>query len=112
MHYPPLVATDALDSSVYPLDFSTVHMQGIPHRAVHIEIVNSSGNYFIWHRTDGRLEIPGGHVNWLESKNRPESYEEAAMRELIEELNLPFNWGLSLENAQARLLDERCLLCE
>jgi 8-oxo-dGTP pyrophosphatase MutT (NUDIX family) len=100
----PLVATDATDSHPYPLDFVTAHRDGIPHRAIHIEISNDLGNYFVWLRLDGRLEIPGGHVDWNEEQNRPESYEEAALRELSEELNLPVNWRLSASDVENRLL--------
>ncbi len=103
MPYSPLVATDPRDSTVYPLDFQTVHEQGVPHRSVHVEITNYQGNYFVWQRTDERLEIPGGHVDWLEHQNRPESYEEAVLREIIEELNLSINWNVDFDTARARL---------
>lgn len=103
MKYLPLVATDSRDFRTYPLDFETVHAQGIPHRAVHIEIINEQGNYFIWQRTDGRLEIPGGHVDWLEPHGRPETYEESALREVVEELNCPSTWKLDVDNAYIRL---------
>lgn len=102
----PLVATDATDSHPYPLDFVIAHRDGIPHRAVHFEISNDSGNYFVWLRLDGRLEIPGGHVDWNEEQNRPEPYEEAALRELGEELNLSVNWRLSPSGAENRLLGQ------
>lgn len=98
-----LVATDTTDSLSYPLDFSTVHGQGIPHRAVHIEITDAAGKYFVWERADGRLEIPGGHVSWIEECDRAESYEEAALRELSEELNLTYNWRMSQGEVQTRL---------
>ncbi|MGH9754434.1 MAG: NUDIX domain-containing protein [Blastocatellia bacterium] len=100
----PLVATDATDSHPYPLDFVIAHRDGIPHRAVHFEIFNDQGNYFVWLRLDGRLEIPGGHVDWNEKQNRPESYEEAALRELCEELNLSVNWKLSPSDVENKLL--------
>ena len=100
---PPLVATDAIDSSAYPMDFVTVHSQGVPHRAVHLEIVNNKGNLFICRREDERLEIPGGHVEWIDTEDRPETYEEAALRELCEELNLTYNWSLSANDCIARL---------
>lgn len=103
MSYPPLVATNPKDSLAYPLDFHTVHDQGIPHRAVHIEITNGQGKYFVWQRKDGRLEIPGGHVDWLEEQKRSETYEEAALRETIEELNLLENWSVDVATARGRL---------
>jgi 8-oxo-dGTP pyrophosphatase MutT (NUDIX family) len=100
---PLLVATDATDSVVYPLDFVTVHNQGVPHRAVHLEILNSQGEIFVCRREDERVEIPGGHVEWIESEDRPESYGEAAMRELCEELNLSFNWNVPAEEVISRM---------
>jgi len=103
MKFPPLVATDARDLRTYPLDFETVHAKGIPHRAVHIEIVNHQGKYFIWQRKDGRLEIPGGHVDWLEDRDRPETYEESALRETTEELNCAAVWKLDLDVVYERL---------
>lgn len=98
-----LVATDTTNSLSYPLDFATVHGQGIPHRAVHFEITDAAGKYFVWERADGRLEIPGGHVSWIGEDDRAESYDEAALRELSEELNLAYNWGMSQSQVQARL---------
>jgi ADP-ribose pyrophosphatase YjhB (NUDIX family) len=95
--YSPLTATDSFDTTVYPLDFETIHKQGIPHRAVQIEIINEVGLFFVWQRTDGRLEILGGHVDWLEHQNRNEEYEEAAIREITEELDLTENWRKDVE---------------
>lgn len=103
MTYPPIVATDSRDSCAYPLDFQTVHERGIPHRSIHVEIINGQERYFIWQRTDERFEIPGGHVDWLEDQNRPEFYEEATLREIIEELNLLDNWNVDIGTARARL---------
>jgi 8-oxo-dGTP pyrophosphatase MutT (NUDIX family) len=100
---PPLVATDATDSSTYPMDFVSVHSQGIPHRAVHLEILNREESVFICRREDERLEIPGGHVEWSEAEDRAETYEEAALRECCEELNLPFNWAMSREDCHRRI---------
>ena len=94
MPYSPLVATDARDSLAYPISFQKAHEQGIPHRAVHIEIANRGGKYLVWQRSDGRWEIPGGHVDWLAEQEQSESYSVAAIRETIEELNLQTNWNL------------------
>jgi 8-oxo-dGTP pyrophosphatase MutT (NUDIX family) len=103
MSHPPIVATDARDARPYPLDFETVHRQGIPHRSVHLEIAGPESTYLVWHRPDGRLEIPGGHVDWLTAPDRPETYQEAALRELAEELALPANWGAEMDAVCARL---------
>ncbi|MBN2006471.1 MAG: NUDIX hydrolase [Anaerolineae bacterium] len=99
----PLVATDITDTEAYPADFQTVHKEGILHRSVHIEIVNEQEKYFVWYRMDGRMEILGGHVDWLVDQERSESYEEAAIRETIEELNLLDNWTVDYESAYTRL---------
>jgi 8-oxo-dGTP pyrophosphatase MutT (NUDIX family) len=103
MAYAPLVGTDSTNTQAYPVDFETAHAQGRPHRAVHLEISNSRAEFFVWERQDGRLEIPGGHVDWITQAHRPESYEEAALRETIEELNLLVNWQVSATEARARL---------
>ena len=105
MVYAPLVVTDEKDSHAISSeeierlkgldhldDFQYVHCRGIPHRSAHIEIVNSEEKFFVWERQDGRLEIPGGHVDWLRDENRPETYEEAARRETVEELRLGCMW--------------------
>ena len=70
---------------------------------MHLEITNTKAEYLVWQRQDGLLEIPGGHVDWLSSANRPESYEEAALREATEELNLLANWQASADEVRARL---------
>ena len=103
MVYALLVGTDETNDQVYAVDFETAHARGIPHRAVHLEITNAEAHYLVWQRQDGCLEIPGGHVDWLSHTNRPESYEEAALREAIEELNLLVNWQVSATTARACL---------
>jgi 8-oxo-dGTP pyrophosphatase MutT (NUDIX family) len=109
MAHAPLVITDEVDSQTWSSDawpdfanrpatqahldsFQYVHCFGLPHRATHIEIMNGNEKLFVWERKDGRLEIPGGHVDWVTTQNRPESYEEAAMRETVEELQLDKMW--------------------
>lgn len=107
MAYNPLVVTDEIDSMAFSSDeierpgnelshlngFQYIHWCGLPHRAVHIEIINSERKFFVWERKDGRIEIPGGHVDWITSKNSPETYEKAARRETVEELRLDIMWG-------------------
>jgi 8-oxo-dGTP pyrophosphatase MutT (NUDIX family) len=102
MNHSPLVGTDSADSSVFPVDFREAHQEGIPHRAVHIEI-RQGDQFLVWRRDDGRWEVPGGHVDWLEAANAPESYFDAALRELFEELNLEVNWRMPSRDALARL---------
>ncbi len=100
----PLVATDEHGKEAYPLDFETIHSRGILHRAVHIEITKGADEYLILTRADDRYEILGGHVDWLTGANRSESYEEAAIREVTEELNLQENWGRPEAEIALRLL--------
>jgi len=115
MSHAPLVVSDELDfcprssEDIIPTgeklcDFQYVHWFGLPHRSTHIEIVNAENKFFVWERRDGRLEIPGGHVDWLRSENRPEGYEEAARREIVEELLLDEIWECTQEEAVKRLL--------
>jgi 8-oxo-dGTP pyrophosphatase MutT (NUDIX family) len=89
------VDPDDSDTSARPVDRRRAHAEGILHRAAHIEIKRRDGRYFIWRRPDGRLEIPGGHVDWLAALGRAESYHEACVRELIEELDLERNWKVN-----------------
>ena len=99
-----IVATDEVDEVVAAVEYDTAHERGVPHRSVHIEVTDGLGRFLIWRRSDdGRLEIPGGHVRWIDEVNKPESYEEAGLRELVEELNLEQNWACSFELAQSRL---------
>lgn len=121
MAYPPLVVTDWKDSNAISsselsrpeeklkhLDgFQYVHFTGKPHRSIQVEIVNSQGELFVVQRSqenDARWEIPGGHVDWITDANRAETYEEAALRELEEELKLRLMFGTK-EDAVATLKD-------
>lgn len=64
-----------------------VHAQGLRHRAVHILVFNAAGQVFLQKRSQSKDVSPGlwtvscsGHVD------SGEQYDEAAMRELGEEL--------------------------
>lgn len=116
MAHAPLVVTDENDSCPYssedikrkPSDedlgqFQYVHWFGLPHRSTQVEIVNQEKRFFVWERKDGRLEIPGGHVDWVRAQNRPEEYEEAARREIVEELLLHEIWECTEADAIERL---------
>lgn len=103
MNTPPVIATDALDEAAFPESYGNVHRLGTPHRACHIEIHDSQDRWLIWRRADGRWELPGGHLDWRSEECRPESYEEAALRETMEELNVSLNWHMSDAEAQSRL---------
>ena len=103
------VTNDQNDANLSPHRFSKTHCEGLWHRVVHIEIKNRD-KYFVWQRSDGRYEIPGGHVSWIATQNRAETYEEAAQRELTEELNLPWNWKLAAEDCKRKLKDSGNLI--
>jgi 8-oxo-dGTP pyrophosphatase MutT (NUDIX family) len=97
-----IVGTDIANRKTYPVDFLNAHARGIPHRAVQIEVTNARGEYLVW-EAQKMLEIPGGHVDWDSQADRPESYEEAACRELMEELRLLEHWHIAPADARARL---------
>jgi ADP-ribose pyrophosphatase YjhB (NUDIX family) len=78
-----IVASDWTDASPRPLRYSVVHAGGIPHRAAHVEVWQGE-RLLVWSRTDGKLELPGGHLRWRH--DGPEAFEEGAARELLEEL--------------------------
>jgi 8-oxo-dGTP pyrophosphatase MutT (NUDIX family) len=101
--HPPITVTDEYDRPLHPEGPYEVHSRGLPHRVIHAEIIDPAGRWFAWRRKGGRLEIPGGHVDWLTQFDRSETYEEAALRELIEELNLERNWQMSFGLACDRL---------
>ncbi len=81
-----VVAADWGNENPYPFDFARAHAAGVPHRAVHVEVSNGKGQLLVWMRADGRLELPGGHNQWVNGK--PELAEQAAARELLEELGV------------------------
>lgn len=103
------VTNEQNDANLSPHRFSRTHCEGLWHRVVHIEIKNRD-EYFVWQRHDGRYEIPGGHVSWIAMQNRAETYEEAALRELTEELNLPWNWKILEEDCKKKLKDSGRLI--
>jgi 8-oxo-dGTP pyrophosphatase MutT (NUDIX family) len=98
-----IVATDSRNVETWPVDRRDAHERGLIHRAVHVEVQDNAGRLLIWRRRDGRLEIPGGHVDWLSGEGRAESYLECASRELCEELALAANWGIPFDTARERV---------
>lgn len=98
-----IVGTDSRNESVRAIDRAEAHRDGLIHRSVHLEIWDATHRLLVWRRRDGRLEIPGGHVDWLVGEDRAESFEEAALRELDEELNLKTNWSLDARRVVERL---------
>lgn len=84
-----LEIVDAADNVVGRNTRFEIHRQGLMHRAVHIFVFNSTGEVYVQRRSDGKDKHPGvldssaaGHVD------PGESYQEAAARELFEELGL------------------------
>ena len=79
---------DENDSVVGNKPRSAVHAEGLRHRAVHVLVFNEEGEVFIQKRSQNKDTWPGawdsscsGHVD------SGEDYEEAAIRELREELD-------------------------
>jgi 8-oxo-dGTP pyrophosphatase MutT (NUDIX family) len=79
-----IVGTDWSNRHPYALDFRAAHQSGRPHRSVHVEVLDEESRLLVWARRDGRLELPGGHVEWRD--DAPEPTDRAAARELLEEL--------------------------
>ncbi len=84
-----LEIVDAEDNVVGRTTRFEIHRQGLMHRAVHIFVFNSLGEIYIQRRSDAKDKHPGvldssaaGHVD------PGESYDEAALRELFEELGV------------------------
>ena len=80
---------DEFDGVIDRQPRSEVHRLGLRHRAVHILVFNERGELFLQQRSLGKDTCPGlwdsscsGHVD------SGESYSEAAVRELGEELGL------------------------
>ncbi len=107
-----IVGTNERDDAVFSVPFEIAHRTGVPHRVVHVEIFNAKGKYLVVRRSDGRLEIPGGHVAWIRASDRAETYEEAAIREIIEELNLETNWKIGKAATLKRLTGARAFLAK
>ncbi|MEO0793587.1 MAG: NUDIX domain-containing protein [Verrucomicrobiota bacterium] len=88
---------DVVDENDQVIDQATrgfVHAQGLRHRAVHILVYNSDGQLYLQKRSMNKDQMPGawttsasGHVD------AGESYDEAAKRELEEELGIPLGTG-------------------
>jgi len=101
--YRRIVRVDERDRAARAIAFDVAHRNGLLHRVVHIEIYSDDKRqYLIFRRNEiaRRMEIVGGHVNWLADKRRSETYIESCVRELKEELSLVKNTDLN-----ERLLD-------
>jgi len=95
---PPVSAQDpnellqVVDSKDRPLRAATreeIHRQGWRHRAVHVLVFNRAGDLYLQRRSAGKDRYPGywdssasGHVL------AGESYDQAALRELREEIGV------------------------
>jgi isopentenyl-diphosphate Delta-isomerase len=84
-----LDVVDAEDSVVGALERGEIHRKKLFHRSVHVFVVDEAGRIYLQRRSLNKQEHPGkwdssasGHVG------RGESYEEAARRELDEEIGM------------------------
>lgn len=80
---PQVVLIDDNDIVIGATSYQEAHKKGLLHRVSVIYLYNNKGEILIQHRADGRLDhSSAGHVD------EGESYEEAAKRELFEELGV------------------------
>jgi len=96
--YRQIVQVDQNDLHPRPTAFDVAHTQGRIHRVVHVEIYSATRDkHLVLRRNDSqrRLELVGGHVDWLDSEGRAETYRDCCIRELKEELSLRENLPLS-----------------
>lgn len=84
-----LDVVDADDRVVGAMERREIHRKGLFHRSVHIFVLDRAGSLYLQRRSMKKEEHPGkwdssasGHVA------RGESYQEAAVRELEEEIGL------------------------
>ena len=80
---------DEYDNIIGVSERDIVHREKLLHRSVHIFVFNSKGEIFVQKRAATKSEHPGkydssaaGHID------TGESYDDAAKRELIEELSI------------------------
>lgn len=79
----PVVVVNENDEVIGTAERERSHREGIPHRVVAVYVENEDGEILIHERISRRLDHSvGGHVD------PGESYEEAAVRELEEELGI------------------------
>lgn len=84
-----LCQVDAADQVIGPCRRGEAHRLGLRHRSVHILVCNAFGDFFLQKRSLAKDVNPGlwdssaaGHVDF------GESYDDCAIRELQEELNI------------------------
>ncbi len=94
-----------------------VHSKGLPHRAVHIFLFNTSGQIYVQRRSASKdshpLKLDSSAAGHLDSG---ENYAQAAARELLEELSInselkeEFRFGpdVTTDNEKVALFTCRC----
>lgn len=94
-----VIWVDEDDNFLGEISFDKAHQEGLLHRVSAIYLINDQGEILIQHRADGRLDhSSAGHVD------PGESYKQAAIRELKEELGVN---GVDLEEySKTKAIDE------
>lgn len=94
-----VIHVDENDRELGIITRKEAHREGLLHRVVVVYVFDEEGNILIQERADGRLDhSSAGHVD------PGETYLEAAMRELGEELGI---FNVPLEELGMLLVDER-----
>lgn len=84
-----LPVVDGRDRQVGLARRGEIHRRGLMHRAVHVLVVDGRGRLYLQLRSVGKDTHPGKWTTSASGHVDPgESYEEAARRELMEELGL------------------------
>lgn len=85
------VQVDSQDQVIGPIEKTICHERGILHRTISVLVFNPKGELLMQLRSKDKDLYPGlytlsatGHVDW--TKAGPETYEQAAQREYLEEL--------------------------
>ena len=84
-----LEIVDAEDRVIGTATRSEIHRKGLLHRAVHLFVFDRAGRIYVQRRSDSKDRDPGKLDSSAAGHVEPgETYEEAAVRELQEELGI------------------------